>query len=91
MRHINQCVRYDVEQLNSGMWSSLITDADFILTHPNYWDATHQAKLRQAAIYAGLVPDDAPGHSRIHFMTEGEANLHYCMKDSSLSEVIKVV
>jgi hypothetical protein len=91
MRHMNQCVRYDIEQMNPEIWSSLNADADYILTHPNGWDATQQARMRQAAIYAGLVPDGAWGHSRIHFMTEGEANLHYCMKDSSILEVIKVV
>ena len=91
MRHMNQCVRYDIERMHPEILSSLNADVDFILTHPNGWDTTQQARMRQAAINAGLVPDDAGGHSRIHFMMEGEANLFYCLKDSSVSEVIKVV
>ena len=32
------------------------------------------------AILAGLVPDTDAGRSRVHFVTEGEASVHYCVQ-----------
>jgi hypothetical protein len=46
--------------------------------------------MRRAAVLAGLVPDDANGHSRIEFVTEGEASLHYCIASDLASDVVKV-
>ena len=93
LRHINHSTRYYIEETHPddpAIWRSFKDDIDFILTHPNGWDATQQAQMIRAATYAGLVPDTSLGHSRIHFMTEGEANLQYCINDNSVSQVTKV-
>ena len=34
-----------------------------------------------AAILAGLVPDNESGHSRLSFVTEGEASLHFSVQN----------
>ncbi|KAI6119936.1 hypothetical protein EV401DRAFT_2209244 [Pisolithus croceorrhizus] len=53
---------------------------DFVLTHPNGWEGSQQAQMRQAAVRAKLVPDTDAGHARVHFVTEGEASLHLCIQ-----------
>ena len=46
--------------------------------------------MRRAAISAGLVPDTAAGAARIHFVTEGEASLHFCIASGLAGENIRV-
>lgn len=74
----------------NSLWNSLDDRIDFVLSHPNGWEGLQQGKMRQAAIHAGLVPDSDAGHSRVHFVTEGEASLHYCIHSGLASNVIKV-
>ena len=35
---------------------------------------------------AGLVPNTDAGQERIHFVTEGEASIHYCIQNGLLSD-----
>ena len=74
----------------SELWNSLKGYADFVLTHPNGWEGAQQTQMRKAAILAGLVPDTEDGRSRIHFVTEGEASVHFCIGSNYASDVIKV-
>ena len=46
--------------------------------------------LREAAVLAGLVPDSMAGRARVHFVTEGEASLHFCIQSGLTSETIEV-
>ncbi|KAK1234386.1 hypothetical protein PQX77_002424 [Marasmius sp. AFHP31] len=62
-------------------WNELQETAEFILPHPNGWDGTEQSVLRRAAVNAGLISDTREGHERLHFVTEGEASLHYCISN----------
>ncbi|PBK90604.1 hypothetical protein ARMGADRAFT_1014645 [Armillaria gallica] len=64
---------------NASLWNSVESSIEFVLSHPNGWEGSQQCKMRQAAVDAGLVPDDDEGHSRVHFVTEGEASLHFCI------------
>lgn len=68
-------------------WPALRNNAAFVLAHPNSWGGVQQAKLRHAAIIAGLIPDSQEGRSRVHFVTEGEASLHYCVRGDFLDTV----
>lgn len=43
--------------------------------------------MRRAAVLAGLIPDTPDGHSRVSFVTEGEASLHFAIENGILSEV----
>lgn len=84
--------RYITETHASGtsLWNSLEGRIDFVLSHPNGWQGPQQAKMRHAAIKAGLVPDTPAGRARVHFVTEGEASLHYCVNSGLASDLIDV-
>ena len=61
------------------LWSSLRRKAEFVIGHPNGWEGPQQAKMRQAVVMAGLVPNTAEGMARLRFVSEGEASLCYCL------------
>ena len=65
------------------LWSSTRDNIQFIISHPNGWEGAQQAVLRQAAIKAGLVTTDT-AQERVHFVTEGEASLHFCYTEGIL-------
>jgi len=46
--------------------------------------------MRQAAVMAGLIPDDKDGHARVQFVTEGEASLHFCLRNGLATDAMKV-
>ncbi|KAJ7057214.1 hypothetical protein C8F01DRAFT_1061528 [Mycena amicta] len=82
LEYMLKCARtYIVEHYPSGdaLWVTLEDTIEFILTHPNGWLGEQQAQMRVAAVRAGLVPDTAADHARIHFVTEGEASLNFCI------------
>ncbi|KAI5116123.1 hypothetical protein M0805_004503 [Coniferiporia weirii] len=68
----------------SRSWDTLKDDVTFIMGHPNGWQGTQQNMMRKAAIMAGMIPDTPQGRSRVKFVTEGEASLHYCLREGSL-------
>ena len=68
-------------------WRSLRKHAAFVIGHPNGWEGAQQEKLRQAAIIGGLVPDTPEGRTRIEFVSEGEASLHYCLRGGVVNKV----
>ena len=68
-------------------WKEMRQSAVFIIGHPNGWEGAQQTKIRKSAIYARLVPDTPEGRSRIHFVTEGEASLHYCLRGGYVDSV----
>jgi hypothetical protein len=72
------------------LWNSVKSHIDFVLSHPNGWEGTQQSEMRRAAVLAGLVPDDASGHSRVSFVTEGEASLHFFVESGQQAGAIKV-
>lgn len=87
------CARKYIQESHAGgkiLWESLEDRIDFVLSHPNGWEGVQQTKMRGAAIHAGLIPDTESGRSRIHFVTEGEASLHFCL-DSGLTSEVKEV
>ncbi len=63
------------------MWNSVEDDINFILSHPNGWEGRQQSEMRNAAISAGLVKNEAEALDRVSFVTEGEASLHYCLNN----------
>lgn len=84
--------RYILETHASGasLWNSVQQRIDFVISHPNGWEGPQQARLRQAAVRANLIPDTQSGHSRLHFVTEGEASLHFCINSGLAADVIEV-
>lgn len=64
-------------------WGSVEDNIDFVLTHPNGWGGRQQSVMRQAAVLAGLVTRDEAA-TRVQFVTEGEASLHFCVMQGAL-------
>ena len=71
-------------------WNSISSSIELVLTHPNGWGGPQQAKLRTAAVKAGIVPDTPTGHASVHFVTEGEANFSFCVFQSQAGRSLKV-
>ncbi|KAI0656113.1 hypothetical protein C8Q70DRAFT_391425 [Cubamyces menziesii] len=91
LRYLFACTkRYICQTHASGesLWSSVHDRIEFVLSHPNGWEGLQQGKMRQAAVMAGLIPDTLEGHERVHFVTEGEASLHYCIRSGLATDVI---
>ena len=71
-------------------WNSVSSKIELVLTHPNGWGGPQQSQLRTAAARAGIVPDTKEGHSRVHFVTEGEASFHFCATHTRENGNLKV-
>ena len=80
----------DTHHNGEDLWASVQGQIDFVLSHPNGWEGAQQSKMRQAAVHAGLVPDTPAGHARVHFVTEGEASVLYCLDNGLASDAIQV-
>ena len=74
------------------LWDQLSSTGavEFVLAHPNGWGLSQQAFLREAAIQAGYVEDDAQAALRIRFVSEGEASVHFCMFNANLGPLLNV-
>ena len=73
-----------------SIWDSVKDNIDIVLSHPNGWRGAQQSVMRNAALKAGIVRNIQDSQSRITFVTEGEASLHYCISSGNVSEIIKV-
>ncbi|KAF4615512.1 hypothetical protein D9613_003352 [Agrocybe pediades] len=92
LRYLLQCAKSYIEETHANgpnLWASVEDDIDFVLSHPNGWEGTEQTQMRKAIVLSGLIPDTDSGHSRISFVTEGEASLHYAIQNSVLSDSMK--
>jgi len=65
----------------SNLWKSVENDIEFVLSHPNGWEGAQLQEMQKAAIAAGLIRDDTSGHARLRFAAEGEAILHYALRN----------
>ena len=77
------------QQMRVGGWSDMRNHGKvtFVIAHPNGWEGAQQTKYRKAAVKAGLVPDTPQGRSRVVFVSEGEASLHYCVRAGAVDYV----
>ncbi|EIW80707.1 hypothetical protein CONPUDRAFT_82808 [Coniophora puteana RWD-64-598 SS2] len=85
MRYLFECTRNYIKQTHANgpdLWASLEDKIDFVLSHPSGWEGPQQAQIRKAAVLAGLVGDRPKDQSRIQLVTEGVANLHYCLNSN---------
>jgi len=71
-------------------WNRVSNKIELVLSHPNGWVGPQQAQLRTAAVRAGIVPDTPVGHSRVHFVTEGEASFNFCATHTQAGKSLKV-
>ena len=93
LQYLFQCARaYIIETHPNGesLWASFDDRIDVVLSHPNGWEGAQQSQMRQAAVMGGLAPDTPAGHARVHFVTEGEASLHYCIDQGLAATIMQV-
>ena len=93
LRYLLDCASSYIQDTHANgpdLWNSLKSHIDFVLSHPNGWEGTQQNEMRKAAVLAGLVPDNASGHSRLSFVTEGEASLHFSVENGLPDGAMKV-
>lgn len=91
MSYLMKCTSAFIRETHPNIpaqsFEQLRSKAEFIIAHPNGWEGAQQARLRKAAILGGLVPDTAAGKSRVSFVSEGEASLHYCIGEGLVGDV----
>ena len=83
LQYMYKCARTYIEESHANgtaLWTSVKNEIQFILSHPNGWEGIQQTQMREAGVRAGLIPDTTAGRSRIAFVTEGEASLHFAIK-----------
>ena len=93
LRYLLECASSYIQDTHPNgpdVWHSVKSDIHFVLSHPNGWEGTQQSEMRRAAILAGLVPDNPSGHSRLSFVTEGEASLHFSVHNGLPDGAMKV-
>ena len=81
LQYLYDCSREFIEDTHPDgvlLWKSLHGDTQFILSHPTTWGGKQHNVLRECMVRSGLLPD--VHSSRIAFVSEGEANLHYIMR-----------
>ena len=72
------------------MWNSISNNMELVLAHPKGWGGLQQTLLRSAAVKARIVPDTPAGHSKVHFVTEGEAGFSFCATRTQAGRNLKV-
>jgi hypothetical protein len=88
-KYLYECARrYIREAHGEDFWRSVENHVEFVLTHPNGWEGAQQSQIRRAAVLAGLIPDNQEGQSNVQFVTEGEASLHYCLRNGLTYETV---
>ena len=93
LRFLLECASSYIQDTHANgpdLWNSVQDKIDFVLSHPNGWEGTEQSEMRWAAVLAGLIPDTKAGHSRLTFVTEGEASLYFSIQNGLFAEVMAV-
>ena len=88
LRYLYICAAQYVCDTHVGghtLWKSVKEEVDYVLSHPNGWGGREQSMMREAALLAGLISkqDD---YSRLTFVSEGEASLHFCIHSGILKK-----
>ncbi|KAH7336868.1 hypothetical protein B0J17DRAFT_665188 [Rhizoctonia solani] len=71
-----------------SIWEKYSPKMEVIIAHPNGWGIREQAFLRAAAVTAGFSTSDQAA-SKIRFVTEAEASVHYCIHHTNLGNVLR--
>lgn len=93
MSYLFRCSQSYIQDAHANgveLWESVKEEIIFVLSHPNGWEGFQQETMRTAAIQAGLVTDDEKGRSRVSFVTEGEASLHFAIQNGLTKTALEV-
>lgn len=88
MQYLLRCARTYIEQslpCGNRLWGLLENRIELVFTYPNGWEGPQQRQIWIAAVLGGLVSNTAEDMARVHLLTEGEANLHYCIYNRILA------
>jgi len=92
LAYLLECASSFIQETHANgtrLWESVKDQLYFVLSHPNGWEGAQQAEMRKAAVLAKLIPQTAAGHSRLSFVTEGEASLHFALNNDPPVGVMK--
>lgn len=93
LRYLFECASSHIQKTHANgvaLWTSVKGQIDFVLSHPNGWEIVEQSRMRKAAVLAGLILDTTARHSRLSFVTEGEASLHFAIQNGLPDGAIQV-
>ena len=93
LKYLLECASSYIQDTHANgpeVWNSVKSHIDFVLSHPNGWEGTQQTEMRKAAVLAKLIPNNSSGHSRLSFVTEGEASLHFSVRNGLPAGAVKV-
>ncbi|KAF8606749.1 hypothetical protein BDV93DRAFT_488634 [Ceratobasidium sp. AG-I] len=65
------------------IWESYKATMEVVIAHPNGWGIREQTFLRTAAVEAGFA-DKTAASTKIRFVTEAEASVHFCIYHTNL-------
>lgn len=71
------------------IWQRYKPTMEVVIAHPNGWAIREQTFLRGAAVDAGFV-EDSKAQSKIRFVTEAEASVHFCIYHTNLGSRLQV-
>jgi len=75
--------------MGKRLWESLEVKIDIVLSHPNGWEGCQQEFLRESVAQA-LIFTEEEAHSRVSFVTEGEATVNFLLADTKPDKLLKV-
>ncbi|KAF8594084.1 hypothetical protein BDV93DRAFT_565803 [Ceratobasidium sp. AG-I] len=67
------------------IWKTYVPSLDVIIAHPNGWGIREQTFLRLAVVKAGFT-SAADANTKVHFVSEAEASVHFCMFHTNLGD-----
>ncbi|QRV77741.1 heat shock protein 70 kDa 12B [Ceratobasidium sp. AG-Ba] len=87
---LRQTKQFFEERVLDGVsvWDKNHSSMEVVLAHPNGWGIREQTFLRLAAVDAGLA-EPASASSKIRFVTEAEASVHFCIYHTSLGSCLQ--
>ncbi|KAH6918429.1 hypothetical protein BKA70DRAFT_1087615 [Coprinopsis sp. MPI-PUGE-AT-0042] len=82
--YLFRCARDYIQVTHANgrdLWNSVESDIEYVISHPNGWEGYQQSQMREAVVLAGFIPNTVEGHQRVSFVTEGEASLHFSIRN----------
>lgn len=70
------------------IWERYSPTMEVVIAHPNGWGIREQTFLRTAAVTAGFSTTDK-AQSKVRFVTEAEASVHFCIHRTNLGNVLR--
>ncbi|KDQ12452.1 hypothetical protein BOTBODRAFT_146678 [Botryobasidium botryosum FD-172 SS1] len=82
---------FDERILDGGKtWDILEGTIELIIAHPNGWDIREQGILRNAAVWANIMPSSQTALERVHFVSEAEASVHFVLLNADIEDRLKI-